>query len=297
MSRWYNGYLFNVELKERIYNSDMVLYFAKNFNIDTCHYPREMLDDNIVSDYGKILQFFAIGDSDSNYEVLEELITNGEIVAEHIRKFDIAKDFNRNDFISLLFYMGFITIQGIDLAETRFVIPNYVIEQLYFEYFKVELEQRSQITIDNRRLIEAVKELARQGNIAPLATEIKQVLELLSNRDFINMDEKHIKAIILTLLYQSKAYYIKSEAEINNRYPDIMLLERNPIKVKYQFLLELKYSKKSTGDQGWQKKKTEGIAQVEEYLHLKEIKELQNLRAYLLLTNGTEFETIRVKHD
>ena len=295
MSKWYNGYLFNEEQTERIYNSDMVLYFVKNFNVETCRYPKKMLDENIASDYGKILQFFAIGDRDSNYEVLEELITTGEVVAEHKGKFDITKNFDRDDFVSLLLYMGFVTILGYEITRLRYGIPNHVIERLYYEYFKVEVEQRSQITIDNRKIQDAIAALAMQGTISPLAAEIKKVLELLSNRDFMNMDEKHIKAIILTLLYQSKAYYIKSEAEVNNRYPDIMLLERNPIKVNHQFLLELKYSKKSAGKQGWQKKKAEGIAQVEEYLQLKEIRELQNLKAYLLLTNGTELEVIRVK--
>lgn len=108
------------------------------------------------------------------------------------------------------------------------------------------------------------------------------------------MDEKHIKAVILTLLYQSTVYFIKSEPEINNRYPDIMLLERNPFKVNHQFLFELKYSKKSDGDKGWQDKKAEGIKQVQEYMQLEDIRKMSGLRPYLLLTNGSEVEVVPV---
>ncbi len=294
ITKWYNGYLFNIRSKKRVFNPDMVLYFAKNFNQEECLYPDKMLDANIASDYRKIIRFFSIGDSDRNYQVLEELLTLGHVIAEYKDKLDIIKEFDRDDFITLLFYMGFITIQGSELEETIFAIPNHVIRQLYFEYFKKEVEQRSQVSIDSGKLKKAVRELALQGNITPLAEEIGQVLALLSNRDFMNMDEKHIKTLILTLLYQSKVYYIKSEPEVNKRYPDILLLERNPTKVNYQFLFELKYCKKKDGERGWQKKKEEGIRQVEEYLRLEEIQGLTQLKAYLLVTDGSALEVVAV---
>ena len=294
MKRWYNGYLFSEDGTERVYNPDMVLYFAKHFDPETCRYPKKMLDANIASDYSKIIQFFSIGDCERNYRVLEQLISVGRVTAEYKDKIDIIKKFDHDDFITLLFSMGFITILEADLEETAFAVPNHVIMRLYFEYFKVELEQRSQVSINSGRLKKAVRELALQGDIVSLTVEIKTVLSLLSNRDFMNMDEKHIKVIVLTLLYQSKAYYIKSEPEMNNRYPDILLLERNPIKANHQFLFELKYCKKKDGDRAWQKKKEEGIRQVEEYLRLEEIQGLRKLKSYLLLTDGSELEAVAV---
>jgi hypothetical protein len=81
-------------------------------------------------------------------------------------------------------------------------------------------------------------------------------------------------------------YFIQSELEVNNRYPDILLLERNPFKVNYRYLLELKYSKKSLGQQGLDEKKEQGIKQVQKYLQLPEIKKLANLQACLIVSNG-----------
>ncbi len=294
LSKWYNGYLFNEEKKERIFNSDMVLYFAKNFDNEGCRYPKRMLDTNIASDYGNIMRLFAIGDQENNYTTLEELITSGEIVGLHREKLDIEKGFDRDDFIGLLLYMGFITISGTILNEIRYRVPNYVIQQLYYQYFKVEVEQRSQITMDSRCLTEAVKQLALHNNIEPLLAEINKALGLFSNGGLL-MDEKHIKAVILTLLYQSEVYFIQSEPEINNRYPDILLLERNPFKVKHQFLFELKYSKKKDGERGLRKKRVEGMKQVQEYLLLNSIRDLHGLRAYLLLTNGSQIEAVAVQ--
>lgn len=295
MTKWYNGYQFSTRAEERVYNSDMILYFVGNFDLEDCRYPERMLDDNIASDYGNIMRLFAIGDRESNYNVLEELIVKGEITGLHKTKLDIVKSFDRDDFISLLLSMGFITMKDALLNEIRFVIPNYVIQKLYYDYFKVEVEQRGKIDINAGKLTKAVRELALANNIAPFAEEITKALSLFSNRDYMRMDEKHIKAVILTLLYGSNVYYIKSEPEINNKYPDILLLERNPFKVNHQFLFELKYSKKKDGERGWKSKKAEGLKQVREYLQLPDIKGLEKLKSYVLLTNGSDVSVIPVE--
>ena len=294
LKRWYNGYLFSDERTERVYNADMVLYFAKNFNRDTCAYPKTMLDNNIASDYKKIMQLFGIGDRAANFITLEKLITNGEIIGLHSRTLSADKKFEQNDFIALLLYMGFVTITGTLLNRIRYGIPNYVIQQLYYDYFKEEIEQRAQISISKDAIENAVAELALHNNINPLTEEIDKVLALFSNRDFMRMDEKHIKAVILTLLYQSEAYFIRSEAEINNRYPDILLLERSPFTMPNQFLIELKFSKKKDGKKGWDQKKEEGIKQVLEYLELEDVRCLDKLRAYLLLTDGSKIEAVEL---
>lgn len=82
---------------------------------------------------------------------------------------------------------------------------------------------------------------------------------------------------------------------MNNRYPNILLLERSPFEVQNQFLFELKFSKKKDGKRGWEQKKEEGIRQVQEYLELEDVRCLDKLRAYLLLTDGTEVETVGVR--
>ncbi|MBE2280876.1 MAG: PD-(D/E)XK nuclease domain-containing protein, partial [Ignavibacteriaceae bacterium] len=80
-------------------------------------------------------------------------------------------------------------------------------------------------------------------------------------------------------------YIIKSEVEIKGEYPDLMYLFRKPNKVKYQFLIELKYLKKSES-----KKLTKTMeiakAQVNRYLQKPEISELENLKAYVVVFVG-----------
>lgn len=292
VAHWYDGYWFNVDATESMFNSDMLLYFIDQFRRGTCRYPKQMLDENIASDYGKIMALFHIGNREANYQVLDELIQHGQVEAQQQRKFDLEKGLERDDFVSLLAYMGFVSLQGETLTGQIFGIPNQVIRELYFQYFKVELEQRNQIKFSRRPLELAIQALALKGELAPLASEVQTALQLLSNRDSLKMDEQHLKTLMLTLLYQFPVYFIQSEREMNRKYPDILLLERSPYAVKYQHLLELKYSKKSTGGQGFKLKLQEGREQVRQYLQLPEIAKLQQLQAWVVVSDG---ETVQVE--
>jgi len=297
MIKLYNGYKFSIDAKEKIFNSTMVMYFVSKFDTDDCKFPRELLDTNVASDYRKIMQLFAIGDSEDNYKTLNELITKNETIATLKPKIEFDKGFHRDDFVTLLYSMGFITIKGLLLSKTIFTIPNYTIKTLYFEYFKVEIEERNKIKFNTIKIENAITELALNKNLAPFQKEVKSVINLLSNRDYMKFEEKHLKVILLTILNMTTFYYIKSEPEYNNNYPDIMLLKQEPFEVKYQYLFELKWVKKgksTTFESRWNDKKEEGIKQIKKYQKLKDIKDLNNLYSYLIISDGDEVEIVGV---
>lgn len=292
IARWYNGYVFSAEtLDQTLFNANMILHFLRYFDPQQCTYPQQMLDENIASDYNKILGMFAIGDADTNHAVLEEILTEGSVTAIQSRKIDFDKGFTRDDFISLLNYMGFISPVANEFGVLRYRIPNYVIKTLYFDYFKVELERRNQLSLPMQSMQQAVGALALRNEIEPLRQEIQRLLQILSNRDFMQMDEKHLKVLLVTLLYQSSAYFIKSEPEVNHKYPDILLLERSPYQVKHQHLIELKYCKKSERKKHphlWDDKRAEGIQQVQGYQQLPDIQILEKLSCWVIVTDGEE---------
>ncbi|HHH51998.1 MAG TPA: AAA family ATPase, partial [Campylobacterales bacterium] len=141
---WYNGYLFNVQAKERIYNSTLLNYFISKFDYKRCIMPIKMLDVNVASDYKAIMKLFNIGESDRNYEILQELIENNSVIGEIKDRYDLNQEFSRDDFITLIYSMGFITIKNETFGgEFEFEIPNYVIKMLYFNYFVIELKNRN----------------------------------------------------------------------------------------------------------------------------------------------------------
>jgi hypothetical protein len=283
---WYNGYLFNLEAEERVYNSTLVNYFLSKFDYKRCRLPRKMLDSNVASDYKAIMKLFNIGDSEKNYQILRQLIETGSITGIIKDRYDLNKDFSEQDFITLIYSMGFITIKDELFGGTyEFEIPNYVIKILYFNYFAVELGRRNDIKVVDS-ISRILIDLAL-GDTQPLKKQLSRVITILSNRDYQGFDEKYFQMITLSLCSFAEFYFVKSQPEINNKYPDILLIGRDE-KVPNNYLFELKWIK---GKDDYNYIKKEGIKQVEGYLKLDEIRAIPKLKSYLLIgsKDGVEF--------
>ena len=290
LKQWYNGYIFSRKAKTRLYNPDMVLYFLKEFVYKNT-YPRDLIDSNIASDYGKIRRLFHLGDIDRNYILLEELIELGSVTGLLTKQFSFEKEFTKNDFISLLFYLGFVTLKDIKFARLKFSVPNYVIKGLYWEFFIASLRERHQLNFDTDNVGDKLEEMAQNNAIAPFVSLIEKALETLSNRDFLQFEEKYIKALFVGFASLSNLYFIKSEPEVEQKYPDILFLYRPPFFPNYQFLFELKYLKKKEHKKLEQIRRS-AINQIKGYLGLEEIKKLENLKSWLIVFVGEKAEVV-----
>jgi hypothetical protein len=290
IKNFYNGYLFSPQGGQKVYNATLINYFLKKFDFEECQYPFQMLDSNIATDYKNLMALFAIGDREKNYEVLEEFVVEGETTGRIKDRYELDHGFDRDDFLTLLFCLGFISIKERFGRRYKFEIPNYVIRQLYFDYFRYELDKRARLKLDSRQLEDGLYELGVKGKIEGFVQELGRVVKHLSNRDFMKFEEKHFKAIVLTLLSYLDVYFIRSESEINNKYPDIMLLRRSPYEadLKYEYLFELKWARKGE----FELKKKEGMKQVKMYLELPDLKENHDLKAYVLVGSKEGVEAI-----
>ena len=285
IQKWYNGYLFNIKAQDRIYNATLVNYFLTEYDYRRCQMPTKMLDSNVASDYKAIMKLFNIGDSDRNYKILEELIENNSIIGTIKDRYDLNQEFSEDDFITLIYSMGFITIKS-ELFGDRYIfeIPNYVIKMLYFNYFSIELKRRNNLKLKDMSPI--LTDLAL-GTIEPFNEQLNEVIKTLSNRDHFGFTEKHFQVITLSLLSFAEFYFIDSQPELDNKYPDILLIGRDE-KVPNNYLFELKWMK--SGD-SYNSVKTKGLEQIEEYLLLDKVKAIPKLRSFLLIgsKDGVEF--------
>lgn len=284
LHRLYNGSLFSTMSTQRMYNSNMVLYFMNQY-LKANRYPEDLIDTNIASDYGKIKNIFYINNSTEHQQKLNEIVLEEETTAVITKKFSFEREFTADDFVSLLVYNGMLTIKESEFAVIKFKIPNYVIKEIYWSFFNSEIANKYDITFNVSNLQQSIIRLAMNNDMGKWVGEIEKVLELLSNRDYRNFDEKYIKMLFITLASLSQLYIIKSETEAEGEYPDLMYLYRKPHKPNYQFLIELKYLKKSETKK---LTKTMEIAkeQVNRYLQKPEIKELENLKVYTIVFVG-----------
>ncbi len=283
---WYDGYLFNVKANERIYNSTLLNYFISNYDYDDCTMPTKMLDVNVASDYRAIMKLFNIGDSEKNNQILQKLIENNVITGAIKDRYDLNQEFSQDDFITLLYSMGFITIKReLFGGAFEFEIPNYAIKILYFNYFAKELEKRYSLEV-SANIGEILINLAL-GDLSQFKERLNRVVETLSNRDHHGFDEKHFQSIVLSLFSFAEFYFTESQPEKDRKYPDILLIGRDT-RVPNNYLFELKWAKSKDN---YKAKRNEGIKEVKEYLELDKIKGISKLRAFALIgsKDGVEF--------
>jgi hypothetical protein len=246
LKNWYNGYNFNTDVDHTVYNSDMVLYFLDNFK-SRQKYPKQMLDPNIMPDYSKIKKLFQVANFNENLSVLDEILKNGNLSTELIFQFSFDKPFDRIAFVNLLYYLGNLTLAGTNkYGMPLFVIPNYVIKELFWQYYANLLQEKADLTSDAYEIRKAMYDTA-DGNIETLLMLVQKLLEILSNRDFQKFEEKYIKMVIQAYAFQAKYYYVRSEREItNDGYLDLELLKHPDTNAEpHQYALEIKYLKQS----------------------------------------------------
>jgi ribosome-associated translation inhibitor RaiA len=282
----YNGYLFSEDAETRLFNSDMILYYMQEF-VETGKGPTNLIDENIASDYNKIGNLFNLTTLGSSTKIIDKILREEELVGAITNQFRLEKDFTSEDFLSLMFYLGFITIKEKDLADVIYKVPNEAIKGLYFDFFAKKLSEETNAELDISEIKASVKNLAMKGSIDSLVKIVEKTLNKLSNRDFIAFDEKYIKIIMISYLNLAKAYLIKSEYEVEDGYIDIALLNNYIIKPKYYGIIELKYITKKEyeklGENIVNQRKEEAIVQINKYKKSQELLNLLNLKKWVLV--------------
>jgi hypothetical protein len=164
-----------------------------------------------------------------------------------------------------------------------------VIREVYYSFFESINQDAGQYHIDSSNIAESVISIAKYGKIEPLIKITETSLQKLSNRDFIQFDEKYVKLVMLTYLFLSKVYYIKTEYEVEGGYIDIALLPRINVKAPNHAIIELKYISKEKFSDALLKEKTETARkQIAQYTTSEELRNTPNLLKFIVVFKGDE---------
>ncbi len=286
MIKNYDGYLFNEDAKEKVFNATLVMYLLNFYQIYKS-IPKDIMDSNIAFNSGKIDNLIELKNNSFYKELLNEIMENEHVDGILKNKFDLTRDLESDDIISLLYYFGYLTIEPDIYGGYYFKIPNEVMKVLYGNYFTKKLKE-SGIGYDNKTISEISRELIT-GNIDKLNNYVSEVLKKLDNRDFIKIDEKGIKIIYFTMLLNNEYYNVYSEYVSNNGYIDIYLEKKNP-NIPNNIMIELKYIKKKDYSEELLKEKIEeGKSQLESY---SKDERLGDPLKYLVVFVGNELKLV-----
>ncbi|MEI6287381.1 MAG: AAA family ATPase [Bacillota bacterium] len=241
---YFNGYKFSSLATERVYNTNMAIYFLEAVRKNG-RYPQYILDRNVVTDYRKTEMLARKFDA---YESLQLIASGGTVRTRLVDRFDLHTIFeNTENYWSLLYYLGLLTIHTAGPGSVVLGIPNYAIKSLFWENFGERLRGETKI-LRTDIIAPALEKMRLDGDAGEfIAVFGKMLVQMLSFRDLIQLDEKHIKMALLAVLYGGD-FLVDSERELGNGYADILLQENPayPGSANYEWIIELKYLKKKT---------------------------------------------------
>ncbi len=285
MKNNYDGYKFSIGANKQIYNSNMCLYFLTDY-VRLGEIPSRLIDMNIASDYSKLGNMLDLCVGENKEEILERTISGEGIASEITEKFNPAIEFTEKDMISMLYYLGYLTIAGEEFGYPKLKIPNIVMKEIYSDYFIKAIKKVINVNI-NENYVQITKEIAQDGKIDKILELLKTYINNLSNRDLIKFDEKYVKLIFYCISMNLNLYRVKSEMEVQRKYPDLLLIPKQKPEEYYSVMIEFKYLKKEEKNKLEEKQK-EAKEQIKEYSKFEEIKSLHKLRKYTVVAVNDE---------
>ena len=281
MKENYDGYIFSLKAKEKIYNSNMCLYFLKDY-VRLKRIPEKLVDVNIASDYSKIGKMLNLCKGENREEIIKKTVSGEGILTEIVEKFNPSMEFGETELVSMLYYLGYLTIAGEKLGRAELKIPNNVMKEIYSDYFLKMIDQQAEMTIELKEYNEILEETALEGRIDKIVEMLEKYLKNLSNRDFQRFDEKYVKLIFYSIAMNLKIYRVKSELEVEREYPDIVLIPRDRTKGYNAIMVEFKYLKKGEESQ-IEKSQKEAREQIEKYSNKQEMKDIEKMNKYTIV--------------
>ena len=221
IEQMYDGYLFNKQAVNKLFNSTMIFYYFLEL-LKNREWLEYFVDDNLKIDYGRIRNLINRQD---NREKLRHLIENNFIEGGVIKQFSIELIHEKENFFSLLFYMGLVTIDNTNPFRVGFKIPNYSVQTIYWKFIeRMLVEELDGLSLDSSQYQNPIYRLAYENDYQPFFKYFSErIVRYLSNRDLLGTVEKDIKFLLLPLFFESKYYFPISELENSEGYTDIYL--------------------------------------------------------------------------
>ena len=242
MKPWYDNYCFAEEAlkkKTRMFNCDMVLYYLRNYMDNGCS-PRQMIDPNTRTDYGKMKKLLQFDKLDGERKgIIRKIAEEEQIVTQLYESFSAYQIPKAEIFPSLLFYYGMLTIKGARGSKLILGIPNNNVRKQYYGY--LEEEYQAKAYVDVNQLTDYYYDMAYDGKWEEgLRFMADAYAKVSSVRDGIEA-ERNLQGFFMAYLNLNDYYITAPELELNHGYCDFFLLpDLTHYASQHSYILELK---------------------------------------------------------
>ncbi len=247
MRTWYDGYRFGKRAPETVYNTDMVLYYLKE-SIPNRPTPDYLIDENVRVDYGKLRHLILVSRQrpkrlNGNFDILRNIVGEGRAVAEIRKSFPLERLAEPENFLSLLYYFGLLSVRGTHRNKAVLGIPNDTVRHLLYSYIRDAYRDVDLFSVDLYRLELLISDMAFAGAWRPLIKFLSTAIaEQTSIREYIS-GEKVLQGFMAAYFGLTHEFLMRSEAELGKGHADLVLepfTARYP-DMRYGYVIEPKY--------------------------------------------------------
>ena len=269
MKPWYDNYCFAKKSYGRttMYNSNMVLYFLDNYIRNEGEMPGNMVEENIRVDYNK-LRMLIRKDKEFAHDAstIQTLVQQGYVTGELKTGFPAETVAEPDNFISLLFYFGMLTISGTLEGETKLTIPNQVVREQLYSYL-LDTYNEADLRFDNWEKGKLASAMAYRGDWKAYFDYIAECLHRYSSQRDKQKGEAYVHGFTLAMTAQNRFYRPISEQENQEGYADIFMFPLLDIykDMLHSYIIELKYAKGKDSDEKVEQLRQEAITQANRY--------------------------------
>ena len=270
---WYDSYCFSRPCagRETLYNCDMALYYLGKL-VASGRPPENLIDANIRSDWNKLRAILAAQRHAETYEgvlpLTEELADRGEVSFPLVESFPVEGILKEENFKSLYYYYGIVTMSRVWRGNLQFRIPNECVRRQIFDYMREEYAKRPN-AVDTLEFTEKFDAFAWDGEWRDFLTYLaEKYRDNGSPRDGLH-GEARINGYLRAYLTMKSAFTVKPELSHPCGYSDYALFPDRTLPEgcvpEQSYLIEMKHSKAGASDAEVAAKHAEALAQLKAY--------------------------------
>ena len=269
MKPWYDNYCFAKQSFGRttLYNSNMVLYFVDNYIRCGCEVPDNMIEENIRVDYNK-LRMLIRKDREFAHDasLIQTIVQQGYITGNLKTGFPAEQITDPDNFVSLLYYFGMLTIDGTSMGKTKLSVPNQVVREQMYNYL-LDAYKENDLRYERYTLSDLESKLAYLGDWQAYFDYIAQCIKTYSSQRDKQKGEYYVHGFTLALTSLNPYYRPVSELDNQEGYADIFLLPLLDIykDMEHSYIIELKYAKSGDSAERVEALRQKGITQANRY--------------------------------
>ncbi|MGN0216808.1 MAG: AAA family ATPase [Prevotella sp.] len=296
---WYDNYCFAEESygkEPSMFNSDMVCYYMSTL-VNTGNRPKDMVDPNTKTDYKKLRNLIEIGNmTEERRRTIYDIVHTGYTIATINSYFPAESITDADNFISLLFYYGMLTIRGTLGAALKLGIPNNNVRIQYYNYLMQAFQEIHPTGLNS--LTVPFYQAAMRGDWHPMMDYIlKAYHDTTAVRQLIE-GERNLQGFMNAYLTLTSYYLVAPEMEFSHGYCDFFLLPNYKVypTVAHSYILELKYLKADATEAEAESQWAEAVEQVKSYAADKKLQSmLHGTRLHPIVVQIKGYDLLRME--